>query len=264
MVHPDTAQLTIGTGVQIVRPVVQLPEPLPASPVTHLYRAATDTGWYAMAAVLNGGSTLTWVRQILGASWQELYACAAREPRADDPLFLPHLHGERTPYLDPAMRAAWTGLSPRHHREDLLRAALEGIAFAVKDAMEHLLTGRHDIPELRLAGGGTADTGWRQMLADVLDVPIAAIDVAAASGLGAASLGARAAGIAGDARVAEGRQSPSGPTSSPDPERSRHFGDRYATYRRRVASLRPDDTDRRSSHATSRTSTRRPARVEPR
>jgi xylulokinase len=195
LVEPGTMQLTIGTGAQLIKPVAALPDPLPDRPVTHLYRAATDTGWYAMGAVLNAGLTLDWVRRILGASWPELYAAAAVPPRRDSPLFLPHLHGERTPYLDPDMRGAWTRLDPRHDRRDLLRAALEGVAFAVREALDYLLEPDERIDHLRLAGGGTKDPGWRQMLADILGHPLAPVEVAAASGLGAADLGARAAGL---------------------------------------------------------------------
>jgi xylulokinase len=194
LVEPGMMQLTVGTGAQLIKPVAALPDPLPERPVTHLYRAATDKGWYAMAAVLNGGLTLDWVRRALGTGWAELYA-AAGPPRTDDPLFLPHLHGERTPYLDPAMRGAWVRLDPRHDRRDLLRAALEGVAFAVREALDCLLPPGEPIDHLRLAGGGTKDPGWRQMLADVLGRPLVPMEVEAASGLGAALLGARAAGL---------------------------------------------------------------------
>jgi xylulokinase len=197
LTDPGAVQLTIGTGAQVVRPVTALPDPLPAHPVTHLYRAATDTGWYAMGAVLNGGLTLGWVCRTLGASWPELYASAAVSPRPDDPYFLPHLHGERTPYLDPGLRAAWTGLDPRHERPHLLRAALEGVAFAVRDALDHVLEPGEQIAGLRLAGGGTTHPGWRQMLADILGHTLEPVEVPAASGLGAALLGARAAGLDG-------------------------------------------------------------------
>jgi xylulokinase len=112
LLDPGAVQLTIGTGAQIVRPVATLPTALPPEPVTHLYRAATDKGWYAMGAGLNAGSTLAWVCRNLGASWQQLYATAVGEPGRDDPYFLPHLAGERTPYLDSGTRGACTGLTP--------------------------------------------------------------------------------------------------------------------------------------------------------
>ena len=87
LTEPGTVQLTIGTGAQIVKPVAALPDPLPGrDPVTHLYRAATDTGWYAMGAVLNGGLTLGWVCRTLGAGWPELYAAAATAPRDGRPV----------------------------------------------------------------------------------------------------------------------------------------------------------------------------------
>jgi xylulokinase len=235
LVDPGTVQLTIGTGAQIVRPVATLPTELPTAPVTHLYRAATDKGWYAMGAGLNGGSTLAWVCRTLGAQWPELYATAAGEPQADDPWFLPHLHGERTPYLDPAMRGAWTGLAPHHDRQHLLRAALEGVAFAVRDALEVTLTPDDRPPHLWLAGGGTTDPAWRQVLADVLGYPLRAVDVSDASGVGAALLAARAAGLA-DATGTAGRTT--APVAEPGRDRSEIYHGRYRRYRERVRALR--------------------------
>jgi xylulokinase len=92
---PGRVQMSIGTGIQIVT----LHDKAVAAdePVTHLYRTAEDHGWYAMAAILSGGIALNWVRRLLGADWPELYASALRPGRPDDPLFLPHLVGERTP-----------------------------------------------------------------------------------------------------------------------------------------------------------------------
>jgi xylulokinase len=238
LTEPGTVQLTIGTGAQIVKPVATLPPAMPDRPVTHLYRAATDTGWYAMGAVLNGGLTLGWVCRTLGASWPELYATAALTPAEDDPYFLPQLNGERTPYLDPAMRAAWTGLAPRHGREHLLRAALEGVAFAIGDALAHVLAPGERVAHLRLAGGGTTDPAWRQMLADILGHPLAPVEVTAASGLGAAMLGARAAGLT----VTAGTGTPAMVTT-PRTDRTELHRERHDAYRRRVFALRDTDND---------------------
>ena len=221
--------------MQVVRPVAALPAELPTDPVTHLYRTAGESGWYSMAAGLNGGSTLAWVRAILGASWSELYDCASRSPADDTPLFLPHLHGERTPYLDPGMRGAWTGLAPQHRREDLLYAALEGVAFSIREAADCLLASGGPVPGLRLAGGGTTAPAWRQMLADVLERPVTPIDVPGASALGAALLARQVAGL--PAQVPDPKAG-SSPTTWPRPEGSRLRQLRYARYRERVAALR--------------------------
>jgi xylulokinase len=202
VLEPGTIQLTIGTGVQIV---TVAPTPTAESishrhdPVTHLYRSATRDGWYAMAAGLTGGQTLDWVRRLLGADWAELYAAADRGPRDDDPIFLPHLVGERTPYLDTHLRGSWTGLDPRHDRAALLYSALEGVAFAAADGLDALPGVPARNRQLRLAGGGTIAPGWRALLADVLDAQLHAVDVPGASARGAALLAAQAAGSLPDA-----------------------------------------------------------------
>lgn len=197
LTRPGDVQLTIGTGLQIVTPVPPpTPDRVPADPVTHLYRAATPDGWYAMAASLTGGQTLDWARRILGVDWPELYAAAARTPQAGDPIFLPHLTGERTPYLDPGLRGAWTGLAAEHDRDALLYAVVEGVAFATAEALA-ALPGIPSAPRaLRLAGGGTTAPPWRDLLADALDAALDAVQAPDASARGAALLAAQAAGLA--------------------------------------------------------------------
>lgn len=211
-----TVQLTIGTGVQVVVPV---PAPtsstLPRRPVTHLYRDATADGWYSMAAGLTGGHTLDWVRRLLGADWPELYAAAATTARPDDPLFLPHLIGERTPYLEPGLRGAWTGLDPRHGRTDLLRSALEGVAFAVAGALDALPGVPSTRRAVRLAGGGTTTPAWRELLATVLDADLLGVELPAVSVRGAGLLAAVAAGFVAEADLARVAAVPTTPVATP-------------------------------------------------
>ena len=199
-------QLTIGTGVQVVSPV---PAPTPSTlpppgrAFTHLYRSATSDGWYAMAAGLTGGATLSWVRRILGADWPALYRAADRGPRVDDPVFLPHLVGERTPYLDPSMRGGWIGLDAQHDRETLLYSAVEGVAFAVASAVDAMPVPDHERERLRIAGGGTTSGPWRRLLADVLHADLYAVETPDASARGAALLGSLAGGLLDGAGLRE-------------------------------------------------------------
>ena len=79
-----------------------------------------DGGTYRLAAAQNVGVTLDWVRRTLGAGWDELYDTAARPWRADTPVFLPYLVGERWDHRDTG--GAWTGLTLAHQRDDLLRS----------------------------------------------------------------------------------------------------------------------------------------------
>jgi xylulokinase len=203
LLRPGPAQLTIGTGGQIVTPRAS-PDPDP-SLRTHLYRGALPGLWYSMAAIQNAGLALEWVRKILGVSWEEVYEEAfAVPPGSGGVTFLPYLSGERTPRFDPGARGAWTGLGLDHTRGHLLRAALEGVAFALREGLEALEDLGVSSPELRLAGGGASGAGgesgdpWRQLLADVLGRPLWLLPdgvFAVASARGAAFLAGLASGV---------------------------------------------------------------------
>ena len=231
--HGDI-QLTVGTGAQVIRPL--------AAPVSradagvNLYRSATPDGWYHMGATISAGISLNWVREIMNATWEELYASVARPGQAHDPIFVPHLSGERTPYSDPALRGSWTSLSLADDRTSLLRSALEGTAFAIRDALDALL-GEHRPARLRLAGGGTLAAGWRQLLADVLGLPLHAVDVPAASGRGAALLGAVAAGLLSLDDVQGPLAPPANLVAEPDPAMAAFHAERHARFRRIVSAL---------------------------
>ena len=91
--------------------------------------------------------------------------------------------------------------------------------------------------QLRLAGGGTLAAGWRQLLADVLGVPLYAVDVPAASGRGAALLGAHAAGLLSLADI-QGPLAPSARlVAEPDPAAVAFHAERHARFRRVVTAL---------------------------
>src|SRR5690242_10660734 len=239
VVDASDIQLTVGTGAQVIRPV--------AAPVNraqagvHLFRLASPSGWYQMGATLSAGLSLNWVREVLNASWEELYASASGSSGSSgDPVFVPHLTGERTPYCDPSLRGSWSSLALASDRASLLRSALEGTAFAIRDALDALLGPAGPVPAcLRLAGGGTVARGWRQLLADVLGVPLYAVDVPAASGRGAALLGAIAAGLLGFDDCAGALAPPAALAAEPDQGRAALYAERYARFQEVVSALRP-------------------------
>lgn len=181
-------QLTLGTGGQAIR---LLADGEPTDPVAHRYRAAPRDSWYAMTATLNVGLALQWVVGVLGASWAELYAAADQPIRPDGPLFLPQLSGERTPYLSSRMRGNWIDLDLHCDRATLLRSALEGVAFSVREATEYL---GGDSTAIRIAGGGSTAPAWQQLVCDVLGRPLVPVEATDASVRGAALLGAVAVG----------------------------------------------------------------------
>jgi xylulokinase len=201
------ALLTLGTGGQLIAPLTSTPDiPFSDNPdrgseavsgTTNLFRAV-DGGTYRLAGAQNVGVTLDWVRRTLGASWDELYDTAARPWRADTPVFLPYLAGERWDHRDTG--GAWTGLTLAHQREDLLRAALEGVAFLLRGKLDDLRA--HGTPgpaAIQLAGGGSRHPAWRQLLADALAVPLYPAGDGWLTARGAALLAAAATGLVPDA-----------------------------------------------------------------
>jgi xylulokinase len=217
--------LTLGTGGQLLVPAPPVPDipfpdypdpagtssdypypagtssdyPDPGGTATNLFRSA-DGGTYRLAAAQNVGVTLDWVRRTLGVSWDELYQTAARPWRPETPVFLPYLAGERWDHR--ASGGAWIGLTLAHQRDDLLRAALEGVAFLLRGKLDDLRAVAPPGPDaLQLGGGGSRHPAWRQLLADALAVPLYP-DQAGTGWLtarGAALLAASAAGLVPEA-----------------------------------------------------------------
>lgn len=189
------AQLSIGSSAQVILACSRWPG---FSPHLNAYRSALPEGlpgWCRMAAMINGGLAIDWARGVLGLSWDDAFLRAfAHGAERSQAAFLPYLTGERTPWMDPHVRGAWAGLGAGDHPGTLMRAALTGVAFAIRAGLDALTADGTPIPRLRLAGGGTVHPGWRQLLADVLGRPLDAVTCPQASGRGAALLAGLACG----------------------------------------------------------------------
>jgi xylulokinase len=200
---PRWGLLTLGSGGQWIIPGAG-PRPKPAAG-TNLLRSA-DGGTFRLAGAQNVGVTLDWVRRTLGASWDGLYDTAARPWRSATPVFLPYLVRERWAHLGSG--GAWTGLALAHQRDDLLRAALEGVAFLLRGQLDDLRAAGSAPVLVLLAGGGSRSAAWRQLLADALGVPLQPAPVPAGgpaagwlTARGAVLLAAEAAGLTTGARL---------------------------------------------------------------
>jgi xylulokinase len=179
----DEAMLNLGSGGQWA---VLEQEFRPAG-TTNLYRAVGG-GYYRLAPVQNVGVTLDWVRNLLGATWEELYDTAARPRRADAPGFDPCLSPER---WNPAATGAWTGLTLAHEREDLMRSALDGVAGLLRQRLDDVRAAGHAPRRVILGGGGTTNRAWRALLAETLGLPLRDAPATWLTPSGAAQLAAR-------------------------------------------------------------------------
>ncbi|WP_010099925.1 beta-ketoacyl synthase N-terminal-like domain-containing protein, partial [Burkholderia ubonensis] len=172
LVADGDALLTTGSGGQIVVLADRLPA---ARRGLHRYRAAAGGGYYTMAAMQNVGLALEAVRGWLGyASWPAAYDDAFAQPASERLSFLPYLSGERSPWMNPDARGGWLGLGLGDTRGAMMRAAFEGVAFALRAGLDAIRAEgaegaeRRAVASLRLAGGGSVDPRWRQLLADAL------------------------------------------------------------------------------------------------
>ena len=107
---------------------------------------------------------------------------------------LPYLLGERAPHWSSIPRGAYVGLTRAHHREHLVRAALEGVCLQLAVVLDSLRDAGTEVRELRATGGFARSALWRQMLADVLGLEIGFPAAREGTSFGAALLGMRALG----------------------------------------------------------------------
>ena len=102
---------------------------------------------------------------------------------------MPAFVGLGAPYWDAGARGAIVGITRGTNRADVVRAALDSIAYQVRDALAAMEkdSGRR-VRELRVDGGATANGYLMQFQADVLGRPVRRPKMAETTALGAAML----------------------------------------------------------------------------
>jgi xylulokinase len=186
---PGCGALALGTGAQ-VSSVLASPDP-DDTLRTHTFAATGTIGaaYYRLAAVQSGGLALERALAWLGATIDDAQRALAAGVRADDPVFLPFVAGERSPYLDPDLRASWQGLSLSTTREAMLRSVLEGMAYAVSAGYAAIAeSGAAPAAPLTTLGGGSRDAAYVALLADALGIALQPASVADATVVGATRL----------------------------------------------------------------------------
>jgi len=189
-VNPGDGFLSLGTsGVLFV--VNDRFRPNPARAI-HAFCHALPQRWHQMSVMLSAASCLRWFCRLCVIDEKSLLAEIAQlddEQRANAPLFLPYLSGERTPHNDPYALGMFQGLSPDHGRAALGYAVIEGVSFGMVDGLDALRAAGTDVSQLSLVGGGARSPYWAQLLADALDVRIVThVGSEAGGALGAARL----------------------------------------------------------------------------
>ena len=153
---------------------------------------------------------------------------------------MPFFNGERTPNL-PNGRASITGLtSANTNRANIARASLESAVFAMRGGLDAFRKLGFKPREIRLIGGGSKSPLWRQIAADIMNLPIRvpALDEAAALG-GAVQALWCLKNMNGKCDIAEHITLDTSKSADPIPENVAAYDKAYAEYNKVLAAVSP-------------------------
>jgi len=165
---------------------------------------------------------------------------AAQSPvGANNLLFLPHLLGERSPRWNPNARGVYFGLTVKHNRSDIIRATLEGITLNLCVILRAFEEQGAKIDAMRVIGGGAKGSVWRQIMADIYNMPVLRPSLLdEATSLGAAIAGGVAVGFFPDYSVAE-RLTPIEDTVFPRSENREKYQKLYSAFNHLYDAIAP-------------------------
>jgi xylulokinase len=147
---------------------------------------STD-GWLPLACTMNVTVATEQARAMFGWDHAQLDAAvSSTPPGAGGLIFLPYLNGERTPNL-PRGRGVLYGLTPANMQPAFVaRAVMEGVTLGLAYSLNRFRGLGVRPAEIRLTGGGSRSRAWRQICADVFNLPVFALETSEGAALGAA------------------------------------------------------------------------------
>lgn len=195
--YGTSATLDVSTGERFVYAGASLPPFL-----TRVVQG--QAGWCVEAMVYTAGAGLDWVRGAFNLGGHARFEhAAASVPDSGGVAVLPAFQGLGAPYADLGRRATITGLSAASTPAHIARAALDGLAFRVREATEHAYAKAALPPpdRLRVDGGLTSNALLMQLQADLSGLPVVRHAHTEATACGAAVCAARGAGLLGTEAV---------------------------------------------------------------
>src|SRR5580658_1649525 len=168
ILQPGSVSATIGTsGVVFAATAEPIKDPKGR---LHTFCHAVPGRWHVMGVTQSAGLSLNWLRGTFfaGQGYDSLSGAAAKVPAGSDGLeWAPYLLGERTPHLDPEVRAAFAGISTVHTSAHFVRAVLEGVAYSLQDTFTLFAELGIPVSGIRLGGGGARGPLWRKIQAGI-------------------------------------------------------------------------------------------------
>jgi xylulokinase len=134
---------------------------------------ASTNGYLPLLCTMNCTVATEELRSLFNLTAKEQDELAAKAPiGSEGVVFLPFFNGERTPNL-PNGRAGINGLTQANcTRENIARAAMEAAIFGMRIGLEAFTDLGFKPKEIRITGGGSKSPLWRQMAADIMNLPV--------------------------------------------------------------------------------------------
>ncbi len=198
-IAPGTVKSTYGTGCFVLQntgsEIVRSRHRLLS---TVAYRLAGQSSYAIEGSIFVAGAAIQWLRdglRLFGKA-EETEEMARRAEERSDVIMVPAFTGLGAPHWDAAARGAIFGLTRDTGPEELVRAALEAVAYQTHDLLEAAAKDAHfPLGTIRVDGGMTRNGWFVQFLADVLDTEVDRPQVVETTAFGAAFLAGLGAGI---------------------------------------------------------------------
>jgi xylulokinase len=208
----------------------------------HMFNSAVENAFYMMGVILSAGLSLRWFKEQLGdgLEYENLTTMAKKaKPGSKSLLFLPYLSGERTPHGDANARGVYLGLTNSHTKAEMVRAVLEGVAFAFQDSLNLLRQAGWKGNSVRAIGGGAKDELWREIIASVTGLEVETLSTNEGPALGAAILAG--VGVGTFSSVIEASDKIIWPVSKvhPNLKWQEVYSKMYSVYRNTYPALKP-------------------------
>jgi xylulokinase len=240
VVEPGSVCDVIGTAEPVC--AVAAEPALDPEAVTELHPHASHGDWLLENPGWLSGGAYRWFRDQFGVDAYEILdqEAASVAPGSDGVLWVPALSGAMAPEWNADARAAWFGLTAAHGRAHLIRAMLEGNAFALRDVLGAMGAAGLQPTELVCVAGGARAALLLQIRADVTGLPVTRPDDVETTARGAGMLAAAGVGMHPHAlAAAKEMRSPRREAVQPDAERANAYTSAYDRYRQLYNALRP-------------------------
>jgi len=196
---PGSGKVTYGTGSSVMVNIGEEPKPAPEGLVTSVGFSAFGKTYYGFEGnIYSTGATLKWIAdqlQLVGHP-SEMEALATSVADNGGVYIVPAFSGLGAPWWKSGVKGAVFGLTFAATKAHFLRAALESIAYQIKDLVDVMAraTGGR-LREIAADGGPTKNRFLMQFQADLLSTPVVCTEVDDASALGAVIMNGFARGL---------------------------------------------------------------------